>query len=271
MVILVNKQITMSILLIVVYSFCSNAQYNKSNDLEVFNDYSKWGYSITPVLYNKASTTRDYGTTVLKNKSMPTIIFGVKRHFFRNRELSINLGIDLSLMPLTNLSFDLMPKDVYSQFNGLNHSEHEFAYLFLALPIKIEYKRKLFNNIFFSFESGIKLMSLTKGSYEPVVRVINEDETEVREVFALRQRTQDKQLQTSMIFSTGVYFVLKKCIIQTNIVYNKTFQNLWKGEYQFGNLLVSEPTRGNYTVSGDFIGLSTTVYFKKRQKKKKKK
>lgn len=56
-------------------------------------------------------------------------------------------------------------------------------------------------------------------------------------------------------------------MLQTNIVYNKTFKNLLVGEYQFGNLLVSEPTRGNYIVSGNFIGLSTTIYFKKRTKK----
>ncbi len=91
------------------------------------------------------------------------------------------------------------------------------------------------------------------------------------EVFASYVKTTDNDFfQTSLQMGAGVYFLFDKMMVHTNILYNKSFKDLFQGEFQFGYLDVSKPTRGYYTVSGDYLGLSATIYLKKRVKKERK-
>jgi len=260
----------MSILLIIVYSFSSKAQNNNSYEFEVFNEYSEWGYLLTPILYNKASITKDFGKTILENNATLSFQIGTNYHFWRAKQWSLNTGINLNLLPAQNASFSLKKEDVYDSFNGFQEKVKSYGHLNLSFPINAEFKTPISNNKFFNINTGVSFYyMLTRRRNESIIRLVNTEINETREVFGIYQVTQDNKLQISAIFSAGLYIALKNYMIRTNLVYNKSFQNLWEGEYQFGNLLVSEPTRGNYTVSGDFIGLSITVYFKKRQKKKK--
>ncbi|HHC79493.1 MAG TPA: hypothetical protein ENK46_06395 [Flavobacteriia bacterium] len=259
----------MSIILIIICSIHNtNAQNDSSsNNLDLFNRYSKWGFSLTPILYNKASITRNFGNITLVNKSMPSFQFGIKRRFYGDKQWSFNIGANLTLIPLSNLSFKLKKEDVFNSFNGFEDSFKEYNNLYLSIPLNFEFKRQLTLKTYFNFNTGINIYYLTRSDYQLSVVLSSEELNEDREIFALFVETQEKQFQASINLSVGIYFIFKKYMLQTNIVYNKTFKNLLVGEYQFGNLLVSEPTRGNYIVSGDFIGLSTTIYFKKRTKK----
>jgi len=260
----------MSILLVIV-SFNGMSQ-NNSKEFEVFNNYGKWGYSLTPILYNKASITKDFGETILENKATLSFEIGVNYHFWRAKRWSLNTGINLNLLPAQNASFSLRKEDVHDSFNGFQEKVKSYGHLNFSFPINAEFKMPINNNKFFNINTGVSFYyMLTRRRNESIISLVNTGINETREVFGIYQVTQDNKLQISAIFSAGLYIILKNYMIQTNLVYNKSFQNLWEGEYQFGNLLVSEPTRGNYTVSGDFIGISTTVYFKKRQKRKKKK
>jgi hypothetical protein len=45
------------------------------------------------------------------------------------------------------------------------------------------------------------------------------------------------------------------------------FQNTIEGEYQFGNLLISPPTRGDYRLSGNYVGLLFSASLAKRKSK----
>ena len=256
----------MSLVLIIVCFSKSNAQFE--NNLNSFSDYGKWGYSITPLLYNKASITRNFGNTILHNKSIPSFQIGAIRHFYRDKSWSFNTGVNLTLLPFNNLFFTLKKEDVYDGLDGEEFFK-EYGYLYFSIPLNLEFKKQLSKTIFYNASLGINIYYLTDSRQEFNFFLANEDLAEEREVFALFQETQDNKIQASMVIGTGFYFMFKRFMLQTNIIYNKNFQNLWEGEYQFGNFFVSEPTRGNYRVSGDFIGLSTTVYFKKRTKKRK--
>ena len=256
----------MSLVLIIVCFLKGNAQHE--NNLSSFNNYGKWGYSITPLLYNKASITRNFGNAILHNRSTPSFQIGVIRHFYRDKSWSFNTGVNLTLLPLYNLFFTLKNEDVFDDFGGEEFFK-DYAYLYFSIPLNLEFKKQLSKTVYYNVSLGINIYYLTDSRQELIFTLHNQNNTEAREVFALFQETQNNKIQASAVISTGFYFMFNRFMLQTNIVYNKNFQNLWEGEYQFGNLLVSEPTRGNYTISGDFIGLSTTVYFKKRTRKNK--
>ena len=202
---------------------------------------------------------------------MSSFQLGVKYHFLKDKQWGFNTGISMTLMSQGNFSFSLKEEDVYANYEGFEGSAKEYGDMYISIPLNVEFKKRIKQKVYFNFNTGINIYFLRRGGVEFIHVLVSEELQEKREGFALYENTQHNQLQVSAIFSTGLYFTLNKFMLQTNIIYNKTFQNLLEGEYQFGNLFVSEPTRGDYIISGDFIGLSTTVYFKKRDKNKKRK
>ena len=262
---------TMMSFLLIIVCFSSFSQEWINNDLEVFSEYRKWGFSIIPVLYNKGKTTKDYGFLDLKTKRMYSFQIGVERHFWNTKKWGASVGFKVGLLPYSNHSFYLKAEDIPNDFGEYEESTiTEFSQPYIIIPINVEYKKKIAKKSYFNMSIGVNMNIGISSRDESVTRFISEElgeVIEIREVFAHYLFTPEG-VQYSATFSAGVYFVLKKCLIRTNILYNKNFKNVWRGEYQFGNLLVSEPTRGDYTVSGDYFGLSTTVFFKKRNKKK---
>lgn len=248
----------------IAFSYCY------SQELDAFKTYSNWGYHITPILFEKASTTRDFGSTVLENKVMTSFQLGIKYHFLKEKKISFNTGVKFTLIPQINSYFKLSKNDVYESFNGFEESLKEYGSVYVSVPINVEYKKRLNNNIIFNTNLGLDIFYITSSRDDFSIELASSSLNEVREIFAIYYETQDNAVQFSAVLSTGIYFMFNKFMLQANLVYNKNFQNLLDGEYQFGNLFVSEPTRGDYIVSGDYFGLSTTVYFKKRAKKKRK-
>lgn len=70
---------------------------------------------------------------------------------------------------------------------------------------------------------------------------------------------------TSGHLETSIYFKRKNFMLQTSLIYNKSFKSYRTGKYEFRNLEVSPDTRGLIDQSGDFMGLSLTVYFRKKK------
>jgi hypothetical protein len=265
-----NLKTTMSIILIVVSSFIGQAQDNDETNYEVFNSYGNFGYSFAPVLFNKATITRNYGNTILTNRPILSYQLGVVYHFQPAKEWGINTGLTLTSLPISNMSFDLNDNDVYPGYAGSNNSK-SIGSLFLSVPINVELKKQLAKNLYANLNFGVNISFIPSNRYEEVYIISSQELQESREVFAMYQQSYNDKPIVGLVLKGGFYFTLKHCLIKTNLVYNKSFKNIVEGEYQFGNLLVSEPTRGDYKISGDYFALTTTIYFKIKKKKRNKK
>jgi len=259
------KKTKVSLILIFVFILGSFAQ-DDLNNFNFFSEYRNYGFFVTPIFFKKASITRDFGNTTLENKSIFAVQFGVKKHFYKEQEWSIITGLNFTPLPFYNLSFKLDNEDVIFDEDEL-FADKSFGHFYISIPIQIEHKMQLSNKVFFNSNLGLNISYLSHGGVALTLAMTDEDNNITREVFGLRESTQNNEIQASATISAGLYFPLKYFLLQTNIVYNKTFQDVLEGEYRFGNLLISDPTQGNYKASGDFIGLSTTIYFKKRNKK----
>ena len=199
MVKLIFKQVTVNFLFIVTCFYC-NSQ-NLKTELDLFSSYSNWGYSIAPLVYKKASITRNFGNTILNNKSMPSIQLGVKYHILKHKRISFNSGLKFTLQPLMNTYFKLSKDDVYEGFNGFEESIKEYGYVFLSIPINIEYKRKINSKVVFNSNLGLDIFYLDRSRNILSVVLASEEINETREVFAAYQETQKNRLQASAVFS----------------------------------------------------------------------
>ncbi|MDC9723866.1 MAG: hypothetical protein PSN34_13990 [Urechidicola sp.] len=77
----------------------------------------------------------------------------------------------------------------------------------------------------------------------------------------------EQWFHTSAEISTGFYFLFKHFMLQPEIRYSKSFSTLKSGSYVTENYR-TEPnsSTGTFTQSGDYWGVSLTVYIKKKRK-----
>jgi len=79
----------------------------------------------------------------------------------------------------------------------------------------------------------------------------------------------NKPLHTSAEISTGFYFLFKHFMLQPEIRYSKSFNTLKSGSYITENYR-TEPSSstGTFKQSGDYWGLSLSIYIKKKGRNK---
>lgn len=236
--------------------------YGNSQNLESFQGYKNWGISVNPIVFRKASITRD-GNTDLNNRTIVSAQLGIKYNFFNNKSFSVNTGLKFTLQPQMNSNFELSQEDVYASFGGFKEYIKEYSSVYISVPLNIEYRKSITNKLIFNSSLGLEISYITNSRDDISIQLSSSELDETREVFAAYYETQDKQLQGALSISGGFYIQFSGLMSQLNLIYSKSFTNLLEGEYQFGNLLVSDPTRGDYNLSGDYFGLSTTIYLKK--------
>lgn len=90
--------------------------------------------------------------------------------------------------------------------------------------------------------------------------------SESREVFGLRMESPKNELQGSVVFGGGFYWLRSFGLIKAHLIYVINFQNTMSGEYMYGNLLVSDDSRGDYDVSGNHLSLLISYTFKRKNR-----
>lgn len=231
---------------------------------ESFENQSKWGLYVAPVYYQKAHSKPKTGEYELKNKNITSFNFGLDYVASPQNEWTFRSGIHLNILPYYNFEYEILDNDLPDTFFAQDRVElKELGQLILSVPLQIEWKKQMGNKLFFSVSSGIELVYLRPGAVSVTYAYIREELQEAREVFAFYAETKKTSIYPNFIIAPGFYFISSKVIFQTSLVYQKPIIGYFKGEYQFGNLDISAPTRGNYKLSGEYFGLGLTLFLKK--------
>jgi hypothetical protein len=248
--------------------FISGAFAQQHNEYPDLKKYSRWGFVFGPVLYNKAKTSTHYGDYTIKNKPIWGFNAGFEYIFHPDKKWSFVTGFIVALEPIYNFDYKFKDGDIFPQFDeeDLMDSATEYAILTYSVPLLIRLNLKVNKKVYINFLSGIKLMFFPHGTAEFTVSYTNANNTESREVFGLRVESPDNAIQGSFIVGTGVSLAIRKMLLKTNLVYVMNFQNTFEGEYQFDNLLTSPPSRGDYKLSGNYVGLLFAINLLKKNK-----
>ena len=246
---------------IIFYSFLTNAQNEELRDFDYFAQYSNWGFSAAKVSYLKPVISRNNVADISVVNSKGAQI-SVKYLYHKESEWSFNTGMIFTLLQPSKVSFSLKNQDVFQEEQRFFESKLKGQF-YVQIPISAEIKKRLWENVYFNFNAGATLFFIdvpTKSvSYTTFDASLNEN----KEVFSLDYNNGNTAHLTAL-FSTGVYIMFRDFMIQTNIIFDKTFEDFWGGDYQFKNLLQSEPSSGTYNLKGDYFGVSLTVYLKRK-------
>ncbi len=266
---MVKKNLTLTMVgLILTIVSINEIKAQHTADFAILSKYRKLSIFIGPKVYSKAKTYVTYGDYRFTNKLFPGLDFGFEYDFHPEKKWSITTGLIITKEPIYNITFHIFKKDLYPQFtqDWIDKAKSYSIYSF-SVPILYQYKFQTSNKSFITLSSGFKLMYYPTGTAYFGFEISNEDQTETREIFGLKLKTQDYSIYESFILNPGFIFVKNKILFKPSIMLVLNFQNIIEGEYQFGNLLSSPPARGKYELSGNYLALQLAVNFKVPKRK----
>jgi len=226
----------------------------------------KWSLSIGYNIFEKGEITKQNGDYHITNHVLNSYSIGAEYDIFPHKKTSIILGVLLSGEPAYKISYTINKNDIYSHFtDDLDNQEKGNAIVpSYSIPILSRLNLKLSENTFLNGVLGIRVKYLAYGIIENSNIIWNENKTESREVFSLNLSSNKKIIQGGLIFGTGVSFELKKFTLQPNLRYFINFNDTFSGEYKFGNLLTSSPSKGSYKLTGNHISISLSIGLKQK-------
>ena len=245
-----------------------NLDNREHGALEEFWDYSGWGFFVTPVIYQKSIANNRIGATQITGEPKYSFQLGAKRYFSRTFKWSFNTGVILNWIPSPDLSYDITSEIPEEYSYSPNENRYDgLVGVYVTVPLNMEYKQRLARNIYINFSTGLNigLGSGVYASYNDAVLKEEQDENRKVDVFEMNVSSYDNGVILTGTLSAGFYFTFQKFMLQTNVIYNKNFKNLWQGEYSFSSLLNLGRTVGTYKQSGDYFGFSTTVFLKRKK------
>lgn len=225
--------------------------------------FSNWSFVTGPVLYKKAEIRPQYGNLTFKNKPILGLNAGILYGFNSDRLWSFQTGLIIAKEPVYSVEYEIKNYDLYESYPGdLTHSSKAYTMLTFSSPLLLSLNLQTSKNTFASLLVGSKIMYFPYGQAE-LTHAISYELSDYREVFGLKLESQKNAFQGSFVLGTGFSYALQKILLKANLIYVFNLQNTITGEYQFANLFVSADTRGDYNLSGNYLGLLFSISFNK--------
>lgn len=263
------KRITLCVILF--FSFVTYGQ--KSKEIYGnFEGFKKLGFFVS-LDYNRKTIVEDFQREYsLSANNSTSFTLGFDYVFKPMNEFSFRTGLYLRSVPLYNFNITILPENIPVEDNfGIidEQFKNNPRYIF-SVPIFYEMKKQLDNKLFFSMIGGLNISIMQDGAIGLGINTFTGSQgDDVFEIFSSYGLNNQFYFYPDLVLRPGFYFTNKKLIIHTSFIYNKSIVSYFKGEYQFGNLINAEPVRGDLRLTGDYIGLGVTVFFKKKKNKRK--
>ncbi len=246
--------------------FFSNQIYSQdNNELKPLKKYHRFGWMIGPAIYNNAHINPQYGSATFKNYPILGFNAGFEYDFRPDKRWSIISGLTVANEPIYSFYVYFPKGDIFADYPDVDHRLKGYANISFSVPLYISIKKRIWENAYAQLRTGIKIMYFPSGDAYTSIMFINQELGTSKEVWGIKASSQDFSYYGSYIIGGGVNWMFKRLLLKTNLIYFWNFTPTITGEYQFDHLLITEKSRGDYTLSGNYLALLITFHFKKRR------
>lgn len=265
----INKNLkNVASILLATFLFVNSYSQEAENIYQ--NKFSKLSFVIQPSfisgMYSTNFNRSNYPSIDFKDSGSTQ--FGFYYNFSQKNNFNFKTGIIVKeFNPLFNLN--VSNEDIGY---GLNYDLSGYnpvnAFIF-SIPIKTEYYFKLNNKLNLVMGSGLNLNLFTGGG-EITSHINVETNTEGRRIFTAI--TNQEQISFSGELSIGLNYKTNFALFQLEAFYNKNLLNYpATGRYSIYDLEINDDVNGDFSIDGNFYGLSLNISPKKGWLKSKKK
>lgn len=238
-----------------------------ANELKILNQYQRFGFVAGPALYNRAELKPQFGSGTFKNFPIWGFNAGFEYDFYPEKRWSFITGLFVAKEPIYKAQVYFVDGDIFENYGESIEDFKAYAIVSFSVPVYISLKKKLWNRVYGQLRTGLKVMYLPPGDAYTSMTYTNQDIGITKEVWGIKAQSQDYSYYGSFIVGCGISWAAKRFLIKTNMIYVMNFQPTMFGEYQFDNLLITEHSRGYYTLTGNYIALLFTFHFNKPKDK----
>lgn len=231
-----------------------------------FDRYGSWSFGGSYYFVKKESINRIYGDYTIDPLYPSGYSFSVRKTFNKSGQFSIVTGLTMYIYNEKKFKYRIKSEDIQS--SGFTEDWEDIVSGNLtrrtnfSIPVLIQYKSKLADNIFFSGQAGIETMYKDDGISESLINFVDERGKRTPVMYYELENISRSNLYPNMVLSPGVYFMFKHFMLQTNLVYSKSLKNQYNGFLYFFNLDQSGNTLIKTKKTGDYLGLSVNIFFK---------
>jgi hypothetical protein len=261
-----NKQFQIMVGVILTIIFSNNIYSQHLSELMPLNKYQKFGWMVGPAFYNRAQLDPQYGSATFKNYPIPGFNAGFEYDFRPNKRWSIISGFTVAKEPIYKVKFHFPEGDIYPNYPESSDKLKAYAIVSFSVPIYISIKKRIGDKAFGQLRTGLKLMYFPPGDAYTSATFHSLEQDMSKEVWGIKASSQDYSYYGSYIIGGGVNWMFKKLLLKTNLIYVWNFTPTIEGEYQFDHLLITEKSRGDYTLSGNYLALLFIIHFQKRDR-----
>jgi len=254
-----KKYLTLFIIFLSTISFSQNIKYYPE-----FNNYGSWSIGGSYYFFQKESINKLSGVYHHKTLNSNGYSYTIRKMFNKNGRFSYITGLTLNnnnpyKFEYALKQYDINSLDRYEDFESII-SGNLVRRINFSIPILLQYKIKLNNNLFMKFDTGIETMYMEKGYTDYLSNFYDDEGIGKNIIYYWFANDHKTPLYPSIIISPGLYIMTRYFMIQTSIVYNKSLKNQYKGEMHFMNLDISEDSVMETKRSGDYLGISLQLY-----------
>jgi hypothetical protein len=253
--------IMVGILLTIIISDKLSAQ--TSVDLDKLARFSNWTYNIGPRFYQPASIKSFYGNSTFKNKIIPDYTVAILYDFKPDSAKGFVTGLEITTEPIYRIRIKFKKEDIFSQFDSdVKLLQHLYAIVSFSVPIMYRFSIPA-ENYLINIMVGGRIMYFPNGTAYLGCSFTNEDGSLTKEVFGLKVETQEFPFYAGFVLNAGYIIAKRKLLLKPSVTAVLNFPATMKGEYQFGNMFISEPSRGSYRLSGNYVSFNLGITFLK--------
>ena len=233
-------------------------------------DYSKLSFVFQPSritgFYSANTNGSSYPSITFDDSG--SLQFGIYFNFAQKNNFNFKTGLiakEFNPLYTLNVNDEDIGYGIGYSLTGINPTN---AFIF-SIPIKAEYFYKINNKLNFVIGGGLNL-NLYTGGGETTTHIFVESFTESRRISTAV--TNQEQITFSGEISFGVNYKTKFALFQLEAFYNRNLiQYPATGRYFIYDLENSSDVEGDFTIDGNFYGLSLNISPKKGWLKKKSK
>lgn len=255
---------------ILLATFLFLNSYSQEAEKIYHEDYSKLSFVFQPSritgFYSANTNGSSYPSIIFDDSG--SLQFGFYFNFAQKNNFNFKTGLiakEFNPLYTLNVNDEDIGYGIGYSLTGINPTN---AFIF-SIPIKAEYFYKINNKLNFVIGGGLNL-NLYTGGGETTTHIFVESFTESRRISTAV--TNQEQITFSGEISFGVNYKTKFALIQLEAFYNRNLiQYPATGRYFIYDLENSADVEGDFTIDGNFYGLSLNISPKKGWLKKKSK